>query len=407
MKVVKKSSEAKLLEIVSSLRGAPDGYYALHYHLSKLQEEFRSEYQIKIAVNIINDLFKSQDSILFLMKGNDIILLYNGDNRALLEKAIFQLRYLFMDDPLGYAEDGYENEDFCSVYDLEFQWRDFFVVCRQRAEGDFENDKDEQTIQSRILTPVGSRQKLQIFSPAYLTQVISEINNLDIKSALRSQPVCAVVNKNIKSVFNETYVNIRHLQDLMSCNVDLLSGDLLFKYVTETFDKRVLKYIQNKDLKLDKSVSINLNVKTLMTEEFAEFDRSLDKQKKSSIIFEINIANVFEDIHKFVFAKEELQKRGYRICLDGLDDLSFLQIDRKSLGFDLVKLKWNKDMGCNNSSEKGSILANAVKECGANRIILCHCDDQAAIDFGKSIGVSLFQGRYIDKMISPNSKIVN
>lgn len=412
MKTVSKGAEAKLLEIVASLRDSPDGYYALHYNLSKLQEEFRSEYQIKIAVNVLNDLFKSQDSIVFVMKDGDIILLYSGNNRALLEKAIFQLRYLFMDDPLGYAEDGYENEDFCSVYDLEFQWRDFFVSCKQKIGKGLKPEEIPQAAKTikipnvattRIETAAGNREKMQIFTPEHLVAIISELNRLDIRDTLRNQPVCAVVKDNVKPIFSEVYTNISHLQNVMSVDVDLLSSRTLFKYLTNLLDKHVLKFIQNKVIDLSKPISINLNVKTLLTEEFSELDAALTKKQKSSMIIEINIADVFEDVHKFVMAKEELQQRGYRICLDGLDDLSFPQIDRKELGFDLAKLKWDSGMGNSNDSR----LSDAVKKCGANRIILCRCDSQEAIDFGKSIGISLFQGRHIDNLLAPNAKVVN
>src|SRR4051812_16868652 len=108
MKVVTKEPEIKLLEVVGGLKSDPSGYYALHFNLSQLTAQYRSEYQIKIAINILNDLFKAEDSIAFGMEDSDVILLYNGSNRGLLEKAIFQLRYLFMDDPLGYSLDGLE-----------------------------------------------------------------------------------------------------------------------------------------------------------------------------------------------------------------------------------------------------------------------------------------------------------
>jgi hypothetical protein len=402
MKTVAKGAEAKLLEIVNSLRGTPDGYYALHYNLSRLRDEFRSEYQIKIAVNVLNDLFKALDSIAFVMQDSDIILLYNGTNRALLEKAIFQLRYLFMDDPLGYTDDGFENEDFCTVYDLEFQWRDFFAACQKKA-GKEQFVEEERSPTNKIETPTGSRTKLHVFSPTYLVQILSEMQNIDISPALRSQPICAMVKgKPPKVLFKEVYTNINHLQQSFSLNVDLMSSRTLFKYFSEALDKQMLVSIKDK---ATSPISINLNVKTLFSEEFSAFDALIDQKHKSSIIIEINIADVFEDVSKFIVAKDEVQKMGYRICLDGLDEISFAQIDRKALGFDLAKLKWNVEMANNDNQENP--LTEAVKKCGANRIILCHCDSQHAIDYGKSIGISLFQGRHIDNVVNPDAKVKN
>jgi hypothetical protein len=404
MKIVVKSSEAKLLEIVNGLRSAPDGYYALHYNLSKLREEFRSEYQVKIAVNVLNDLFKAQDSIAFVLADCDIVLLYNGVNRALLEKAIFQLRYLFMDDPLGYTEDGFENEDFCSVYDLEFQWRDFSVACNRKAgrAEPVEAKEEEETLPvTKIATPIGNRSKLHIFSPEYLVHIIAELDQLDITSALRSQPVCAMVKTNKpKVLFKEVYTNISHLQQMLSVNVDLMSSRTLFKYLTKALDKKVLLSLKDKATSQHPPISLNLNVASLLSEEFAEFDAVVEKKYKSSIIIEINIGDVFDDIHMFSMARETVQKLGYRICLDGLDDISIAQIDRQGLGFDLAKIKWNPEMGTKAHENADEILAESVKKCGVNRIILCRCDSQAAVDYGKSIGISLFQGHHIDNIIA-------
>lgn len=407
MKIVTKGAEAKLLEIVSNLRNAPDGYYALHYSLARLQEEFRSEYQIKIAVNVLGDLFKGLDSIAFVLKDGDVILLYNGTNRGLLEKAIFQLRYLFMDDPLAYTDDGYENEDFCAVFDLEFQWRDFYVACKRKVGREITEEVVAlEPPTSRIETPTGNRSKLHMFTPAYLVQVVSELKSLDVSSALRSQPVCALVkDKDPKVLFKEVYTNIQQLQQLLSVNVDLMSSRTLFKYLTKTLDKRVLFALKDQAAMKATPISINLNVKTLMSDDFSEFDASINPKLKSSIIIEINIADVFEDIQTFMMAKAELQELGYRICLDGLDDMSFMQIDRKSLGFDLVKLKWNSEMG--NKVSKHKALEDAIKACGTNRVILCRCDNEAALDYGRTLGLSLFQGRQVDRILNPEAEVVN
>jgi EAL domain-containing protein (putative c-di-GMP-specific phosphodiesterase class I) len=405
MKTVAKGAEAKLLEIVSSLRAAPDGYYALHYNLSQLQDEFRSEYQIKIAVNILNDLFKALDSIAFVLADSDIVLLYNGANRALLEKAIFQLRYLFMDDPLGYTDDGFENEDFCTVYDLEFQWRDFFAACQRKA-GKEPFEKEETAPTTKIETPTGNRDKLHIFTPNYLVQILSEMQHIDISPALRSQPICALVkDKAPKVLFKEVYTNIKHLQKSFSLNVDLMSSRTLFKYLSEAIDKQVLRTVKDKASLHTTPISLNLNIKNLFSEEFADFDSVIEPSHKASVIIEIHVADVFEDIPRFLMAQEEIQKMGYRICLDGLDEISFSQINRKSLGFDLAKLKWTPEMAAN--SNKSENLAEVVKTCGANRVILCRCDNQTAIDYGKSIGISLFQGRHIDGMVNPGAAVEN
>ncbi len=395
MKVFTKDSEVKLLELANGLKQEPGNYYALHFNLSQLNEQYRSPYQVKIAVNILNDLFSAHDSVAFTLADKDIIFIYNGTNRALLEKAIFQLRYIFMDDPLCYGADGLENDDFCNVYDLEFQWRDFFIACQKKS------------ISGTSLVPQGvntcSTEQL-VLTLNKLVHIISDIQKKNISETLRIQPVCVITpNNGPKIIWDEVYINITHLCKILNIDVNIFSSLSLFKYMTQALDKKVLTSLKTKIAGRDRfSLSFNLNISTLFTEEFVSFDSELAPYKKPSTIIEIQVADVFENLPRFLMAKEAMQKLGYMICLDGLDYTAFTQIDRQSLGFDLIKIQWNAE-----GEQQKESLFHAVQKCDPRRVIFCRCDTEEAIEFGKSIGISLFQGRYIDKLIYPDAKLLN
>ncbi|MFN7402291.1 MAG: hypothetical protein ACK5R4_08170, partial [Alphaproteobacteria bacterium] len=89
----------------------------------------------------------------------------------------------------------------------------------------------------------------------------------------------------------------------------------------------------------------------------------------------------------------------------GVTDLSFPQIDRQRLGFDLVKLQWNAETEA--KGEQGKRLKDAIRTCGTNRGIMTRCDNELAVRYGQSIGLSLFQGRYLDGQINPKSVVQN
>jgi hypothetical protein len=145
----------------------------------------------------------------------------------------------------------------------------------------------------------------------------------------------------------------------------------------------------------------------LLSDSFTKFDAAIKPSMKVSIVIEIQIADVFNDMAAFMVAKEMVQKLGYRVCLDGLTSLSFTQIDRERLGFDLAKLYWNADLESDLKSRENKQLSEAVKSCGPNRVILCRCDDRRAVDYGQALGISLFQGRFLDRIIDPTSKVEN
>jgi c-di-GMP-related signal transduction protein len=134
---------------------------------------------------------------------------------------------------------------------------------------------------------------------------------------------------------------------------------------------------------------------------------AIKPSSKVSVVIELQIADVFADMSAFLTAKDTVQKLGYRVCLDGVTELSFPQIDRQRLGFDLIKLIWNADGVKDIESDTNRSLTTAIKQCGANRVILSRCDTQQAVEYGHALGLTLFQGRHLDAVINPKSAVQN
>jgi len=58
MNIITREAEPKLLEIVASLKNDPGSHYGLHFAFSRLLDHYKSDYQLKIALNILNDIFR-------------------------------------------------------------------------------------------------------------------------------------------------------------------------------------------------------------------------------------------------------------------------------------------------------------------------------------------------------------
>jgi hypothetical protein len=413
-----KDAEPKLIELLTSIKDEASSWCAVHFRFNLLQEHYRSSYQIKIAVNLINDLLKSNQGGLFVLTDYNLYVVAKGANKSQLDKVIFQLRYLFADDPLSYDADGEENPEFCEIYDLGYSYDQFLDTTRRRvvknarrtAGGTKKEAPKVQVEQSNSTTnsAFGSAAPAPLTAQR-LANIERDLESADLSRVMRRQPICAAVpNMMVRRVFDEFYVNIGHLRQLLSANVDLTSNRWLFKYLTQVLDVRMLDMISRNAARfVDRPISINLNVETLLSDSFTKFDAAIKPSMKVSIVIEIQIADVFNDMAAFMVAKEMVQKLGYRVCLDGLTSLSFTQIDRERLGFDLAKLYWNADLESDLKSRENKQLSEAVKSCGPNRVILCRCDDRRAVDYGQALGISLFQGRFLDRIIDPTSKVEN
>jgi EAL domain-containing protein (putative c-di-GMP-specific phosphodiesterase class I) len=414
--IVQKSAEIKLMELLGVIRD-PAGWQAVHFHLSDLLEQYKSEYQFKIAINLIHDLLKGYEGGIYQMVDNSIIVVCNELDKNILGKLIFQLRYLYMDDPLSYAEDGGENKDFCTVYDLRVQWQDFMDMCGRRmallVRKNSAPERSERDVayvaESVNISNRSSAVAKNDFNVLRMVSIERDLERSDIQRVMRRQPVCVVLpDMSMRRVFDEMYIHIVHLRQFLKMDVDLFSNRWLFKYLTQLLDMRMLELLRQNIVRyVESPLSLNLNVETIISGRFTEFDAVVKPSAKVSIVIEIPVMDVFADIHAFHLARRDVQRLGYRVCLDGLSMESFLMVDREKLGVDLVKIQWNADIESDLNTKENKEIVKAVSEFGSNRVILCRCDNKEAVQYGQALGISLFQGRYIDSVLTPNSKVEN
>ncbi|NDF12734.1 MAG: hypothetical protein EB060_08005 [Proteobacteria bacterium] len=404
LQVITQGTEGRLLEKTRELRHDVNTNYAMHFHFSQLKAEYRSDFQLKIVINIICDVFRESAGSLYFCRDGDIYVIYHGDNKSLVDKALFQARYLFMDDPLANNTDGTENDAFCTVYDLGFQWNSFYknlpglLSSAVRVEIRRENARTE-----------GQGNEARQMSPVNLVKLMDDLQKIDMSQALRQQSICVKQgNGPLRPVFNEIYVHISYLSNMLGNKYNLTSDRILFKYITRELDKYVLGMLGSQPaFHFKRALSININLETILSPIFTKFCEDIKSIPPSSVVFEINVGNVFVDLEAFKAALELTQAKGYRICVDGLTATSFVHVDRASLGFDLAKVFWNADMKSALSSDENKRFAEAINRCGNNRMILCRCDSVHAIEYGQALGISLFQGRHTDRELNPSSTIIN
>ena len=414
MQLFEKNAEAKLVEALNSVND-PSGWNAVHFHLGDLMEQFKSEYQVRIAVNLISDLLKNFDGGIFVLADLSIIVVCYGLEKTLQNKLIFQLRYLYMEDPLAYDEQGQESASFYTAYDLKEQWQDFLELSTRRMAlstrkvGSARAEKIVAAmIEKRAPAPEIPEKKGE-FSASRLANLERELQHVGIGKVIRRQPVCAAqAGLPVRKVFDELYVHMAQLREVMKADVDFVSNRWLFRYLTQLLDARMLDYLRSEhDQYLASAVSININTETLLSEKFQQFDQALPAAGKAGIVLEVPVVDAFVDMAGFNIARKEMQKLGYRICLDGVTPDSFNHIQREKLGVDLIKVQWNPAQLSEIDSPQRRDMAEAVRATNPSRVILCRCDNKQAIDFGQSIGIALFQGRYIDLLVNPSGEVKN
>ena len=393
--------EEVLLDYAERLARYREGRRAVYIHISRLQRHNRQAHHLRVAATTFETLIKSFNGALFRVYNGDMVVVLQGAKVSEIDDCILRLRYLFSDDPLLAGHEG-EGVEFCTWFDIEHDYPSFLSMAGKAVEGRKGHDEALKAAEGEPKPPEETQEALAPLDPKSLALVIEAIDHADLSTKMRRQPVCALArNAPPKILYHEVFVSIDDLRTTLLPGCDLTASRWLFNELTLYIDRCVLRALaKNDDATLSNLISVNLNIRTLTTPEFLDFDAQLGDSRRQSLIIELQLFDVMADFESFLFARELLKGRGYKLCLEGVTRLTLPYIDRESMGFDLVKLKWEDSMISQEESHRLAKLQEAVKRQSPERMIMNRCDRQAAIEFGRALNIHAFQGFMVDQLLA-------
>jgi len=389
------SQETLLLDYVRRLERHRQDRKAVHIHLSALLAQNRRDHHLRMATGTFEPLVKLMQAQLFVLANADLMVIYKAQAQDEIEAAVVKLRFLFSDDPLISDEHLGTQTVFNTWYSLDREYDLLLTLAQKMVQEESArrtvSNEAAATERARMQKPQGTP-----FTPDLLIRVEAALGQADLANLLRRQAVCAMVGKTPpQPVFHELFISIADLRQTLFPSVNVNSSPWLFQQLTETLDRRVLSMLnKHDDRTLEGDISINLNVSTILGPEFLVFDDNVKAGMRGTIVLELQKVDIYADLGAYLFARDFAHDRGYRICVDGLSYAQLPFVDRERLGADLIKLVWDPAL-----TEEKDNRTDALRRIGVNRIILCRCDNQASVEFGHSVGISLFQGRHIETLV--------
>ena len=121
----------------------------------------------------------------------------------------------------------------------------------------------------------------------------------------------------------------------------------------------------------------------------------------TTIVLELQLLDIFSDIKAFILAKTFAQSRGYKICIDGITVDKLKYLNREQLDADLIKIIWHPTFMDVIHEDKH--FMDYVNKAERAKMILCRVDEPQAVEVGNSLGINLYQGRYIQRLLSRRS----
>ncbi|MEX0815011.1 MAG: hypothetical protein WD014_04980 [Dongiaceae bacterium] len=394
----KGSEERALLEYLEGIGAHRERGWAFHFHLSKLGTHSRGENLI-YALGRIRSLAEGLLGRVFVLGSSDLVVVCKTVRLPAIKEEIRKIQYLFRDDPLiqlGSLGDA----DFCTIVNLTESFAEFLGLVRSLAAG----ASSPGAGPAPAAAGEGATLDLVQFAA-----IAGRLAASDLSWAVRFQPVYAVdEDMTLTRQFEELYVSIGDLERIVAPGRRLAADRWLFQHLTKTLDRQMLalltsgkgvslaaEALQSRFLRSGR-FSLNLNVSTVLSPDFQAFEAGLDEAVRRSVVIELHKIDVFADLGSYLFVRDYAYQRGYRICLDGLSHVSLPFIDIGALAVDLLKLLWTPAMAIDVSSAERAVLQERIAQAGPQRLIVCHCDSDDAIAWGRGLGISLFQGRRLD-----------
>lgn len=396
------SQEYALLDHAVRLERNLAGRLALHIHLSGLNGQDQREEQLETAAQHFEEMVSGIDGQLYRTFTDDIVFVGDGGRSDDLDGAVDRLRQMFSDDPLAQRPNDGEEDGFCTRYALDRDYPQFVALTRRlfdlsEARRQESNGAEDTTVGPAVLVQ-------RDLTPAQLGKLEEALENADLSAIMRQQPICAVTPDDPPEiVFYEMYVSIDDLGRTLLPGVSIASDPWLFQHLTRTLDSRVLRQVVHDHAKTTMAFSLNLNVATVLSAEFRRFEQTIGQGVRGRLIIELQQIDIFADMPAYLFAREYLRELGFKVCIDGLNHLTLPFVDRGKLGIDLLKMHWTDDLLGGMNPEAITGLESAVRAAGVGRIIMCRCESANAVQMGHNMGISLFQGRYIDSLLAPKT----
>lgn len=396
--------ERRLLSDLKRSAGHTKGRHAMQVHLGRLAPGSRPDHVLDGAETTFTPLVTREGAKFYWLSNFDFIVLFNVSSMDTVRAALVKIRFLFASDPLIKEPVQPEQSDpFVTWHDLDKNFDALIDMVRRRVAAQRVTDPTPKRHHRQgVSGPVSARTGAPL-TPDILERVEKALTGADLSSHVRRQAVCAVVGKGAPDpVFTEVYVSIGDLREALLPHVQLSSNPWLFQRLTQTLDRRVLAMLSRRDDRtLSQGFSINLNVSTILSEDFLRFDESLSPGNHGTVILELRTEDIFSNLTGYFFARDYVRQRGYRICIDGLTWRILPYVNIVGLGADMVKMSWQDDLPKILQSPEGKTARDLILRDLAGRAILNRCDDETAIEAGQKMGFTLFQGRVLDRVIKP------
>jgi hypothetical protein len=153
---------------------------------------------------------------------------------------------------------------------------------------------------------------------------------------------------------------------------------------------------------------VNISLAAIRSDEFSRFV-ALCRYHKAKLGIEVSYLDACSDPQEFQRVRRLTSEAGLTLVLDSITPLALTlsrpwNLTSAAARPDLYKLDWTPAPSGETATERAA-LARALEQLGPDRIVLQRTENEAALTWGVSHGIRLFQGRQIEAMLGAGRMI--
>lgn len=259
--------------------------------------------------------------------------------------------------------------------------------------------KYAEIAQRAVGEETGNKQ-LRPLTPADIKNVMKAYEKFGsekfIKAFVRTQDVMLnIAGKPPETVLREYFISMDLLRKPLFIDVEMRGSGRLFNEFTLVLDQILLQAF-NQMHTTDQRCSINLNVESVFTEAFEAFIEATPPKVLEQVVFEFRQSNIVENFDEFQVARGLIKSKGAHIAVDQIFPQTVGLVDLDYIGASIAKIHWR-----NGAEEILKERERAIKyliDCNVLPVLI-RVDNERALEIGAQMGINMFQGFHIDKLL--------
>lgn len=335
-------------------------------------------------------------------QGGELYLMTNGDAFLVMpevrgeEPITFGARMVTAALPQG-MDPGRSPVGWLQVFPMP----DSYLPLRERVNYYIELAKEIE--ESQADTPEVLLQSEEVRGPltAYsLSQIERLLDDIDTIRYMRSQNVYqANAAGKWGVVYEENYISTHELQKEKFPRLEIRASGRLFAEMASMLDRRTLAaMIRGQDRWRGRVIGLNLSVGTVLSSVFAQFLHVVHGPARQNVCFEIHVSELLHDLRGFLSALELLTKEGFRVSIDGVSPQMLPYLRLETLPVNYIKL--SVDSKGTNQLAIPQVM-DYVRAIDPAKLIFMHVETPEALELGSQLGVTKYQGFYLDEQLAP------